>query len=65
MKTSLTGVGAVIVTLLNLILPLLGFDVPMGTTESLALAILNIAGFISLIYGQWRRPETRGFIFKK
>lgn len=64
MNTSLTGLGAVIVTLLNLVLPLFGFDVDAGTVEGLAVSILNIVGFVTLIYGQWRRKDTKGFIFK-
>lgn len=63
--TSLTGIGAVIVTVLNLVLPLFGFDVDAGTVEGLAVSLVNIAGFVTLIYGQWRRPEVEGFIFKK
>lgn len=65
MKTSLTGVGAVLVTLLNLVLPMMGFDVEAGSVEGLVVSIINVVGFITLLYGQWRRQEVKGFIFKK
>jgi len=64
MKTSLTGIGVVIVTLLNAILPMMGIDVPAGTTEGLVVSIVNVIGFVTLVYGQWRRPEVKGLIFK-
>lgn len=65
MNTSLTGIGAVIVTLLNMVLPMLGFNVEAGTTEGLVVSIVNVIGFVTLIYGQWRRKDTKHFIFKQ
>jgi hypothetical protein len=65
MKTSLTGLGAVVVTMLNLILPMLGVNVDAGTTEGLVVSIINVIGFITLVYGQYRRGDVKGFIFKK
>lgn len=64
MNTSLTGIGAVIVTLLNAVLPMMGINVDAGTTEGLVVSIINVIGFVTLIYGQWRRKDTKGFIFK-
>ena len=65
MNYSLTGVGAVIVTVLNAVVPMLGLSVPDGSVEQLVVSALNVIGFISLVYGQWRRKDTKGFIFKK
>ena len=65
MNTSLTGVGATIVTFINLVLPLLGFDIDPLETEGVVISAVNIVGFITMIYGQWRRKEVTGFIFKK
>lgn len=65
MNTSLTGLGAVVVTVLNFALPLIGFDIPEGTIEGFVLSIVNVIGFGLLLYGQWRRGDVKNFIFKQ
>ncbi len=65
MNVSLTGVGALLVTVLNLIFPMLGIDVPEESVESAVLGAMNFVGFLLLIYGQWRRPDVSGFVMKK
>lgn len=65
MRTSVTGVGALIVTIINLVLPFFGVTVEPFETEAFVLSILNIFGFIALVYGQARRPEVKHFLFKE
>lgn len=64
MKTSLTGIGAVIVTVLNLVFPLFNIDVESSQVESFVVQTLNIIGFITLIWGQARRPDVKNFLLK-
>jgi hypothetical protein len=65
MKTSLTGVGALMVTVINFVFPFFGIEVEPFETEAFVLSILNVVGFVSLIWGQARRPEVTNFLFKK
>lgn len=65
MNTSITGMGAVVVTILNFVLPTMGFDVPAGTVEGLVVSVVNVIGFVMLLYGQWRRGDVKNFIFKQ
>lgn len=62
---SLTGMGAIVVTILNAIFPLIGFDIPEGGVDGFVASVTNVIGFGLLIYGQWRRKDTTGFIFKQ
>jgi hypothetical protein len=62
---SLTGVGAVLVTVINAALPLLGLELPAGSVESGVMGLMNVIGFALLIYGQARRPDVVGFVGKK
>lgn len=65
MNPSLTGIGALVVTFINLILPLFGVYVEPFETEAFVVSAINILGFIALIYGQARRPEVKNFLFKE
>ena len=65
MNVSLTGVGAILVTVLNALFPMLGIDLPEGSVESGVIGVMNFIGFILLIYGQYRRKDVSGFIMKK
>jgi hypothetical protein len=65
MKTSATGVGAVAVILLNALFPLWGVEIPEETVTEFVTNVTNVLGFILLAYGQWRRKDVRGFIFKR
>jgi hypothetical protein len=61
---SLTGVGAVLVTVLNALFPLIGIELPEGSVESGVIGVMNFVGFVLLIYGQARRKDVTGFVGK-
>ena len=65
MNVSATGIGALVVTILNAVFPLIGFDVPEGGIENFVASATNVIGFGLLLYGQWRRKDTKAFIFKQ
>jgi uncharacterized membrane protein len=65
MNLSFTGVGAAIVVLLEAILPMLGIEVPEGGVAKAVEGVVTFVGFVLLVYGQWRRPDVSGFVFKK
>ena len=54
---SKAGTGASIVIILNAIFPLLGIEVPEGSLESTIEAILNVFGFVMLVWGQLDRSD--------
>lgn len=63
MKLSLTGTS-IAVWLITALLTKYGFKVEEGSIVSLVESIINIASVIGILYGQYRRPEVKGFIFK-
>lgn len=63
-KTSMTGTGAV-VTLLNAIFLLFGFELPEGSVESAVQGVVAIVGFVLLAWGQIRRTDLIAGLFRK
>ena len=64
-QVSMAGTGAAIITLINLILPALGFDIPEGTVAAAVEGVVNVAGFAFLIWGQARRTDLIGGLIRK
>ena len=65
MNPSFVGIGTVIVTLLNIIFPIIGVEVDRGSIEQSVFGLINFIGFVILIIGQIRRKDSKFFIFKK
>lgn len=62
---SKAGLGAFIVTILNFIFPLIGVEVPEGSTIAFVESATNVIGFIFLVYGQIDRKDLVGGFLRK
>jgi hypothetical protein len=62
---SKTGTGAAIVVIINALFPLLGIDVPEGSVQATLESILNVVGFILLIWGQVARKDLKLGLVRK
>lgn len=62
---SKAGLGAFIVTTLNFIFPLIGVEVPEGSTIAFVESATNVIGFIFLVYGQIDRKDLVGGFLRK
>lgn len=67
MFTSLSkaGLGATLVTLLNFVFPLIGVEVPEGSTTAFVENLGNILGFVLLVWGQIDRKDLRMGLFRQ
>ena len=63
--TSKAGVGAVIVTLMEVVLPLIGLDSQEGTAANVVDAVATLVGFALLLYGQFDRKDLEYGLFRK
>jgi hypothetical protein len=62
---SKAGLGVVIITILNLIFPLVGIDVPEGSTGAFVENIGNALGFVLLVWGQVARKDLIGGVVRR
>jgi len=62
---SKTGVGLVIVTVIELIIPLTGIKVPEGTAAGVVNTIAAFVGYVLLFYGQWDRKDLANGLKRK
>ena len=66
MKTlSKAGTGASIVLIINAIFPLVGIEVPEGSLENTLESLLNVFGFIMLVWGQIDRSDLKFGLIRK
>lgn len=56
-SVSKAGIGIAIISVLKVIFPLFGIDVPEESWASVAEAIGTIIGFVLMIYGQLDRKD--------
>lgn len=54
---SMTGSGASIVVLLDVLLPFFGVNLPEGTTAAAVAGAIEFVGWVLLVVGQIRRPD--------
>ncbi len=62
---SMTGVGALVVTILVVVLPIFGVVADQGTITSGVESVVKALGFILLIAGQARRPDLKFGMIRK
>ena len=62
---SKTGLGAMIVLIINAVFPLVGIEVPEGSVESTIEAVLNVVGFVLLVWGQLSRKDLVAGLVRK
>lgn len=63
--TSKAGVGALLVTVLVLILPMLGIEAKEDGIMEVVDAIGTVAGFVLLVWGQVDRKDLNMGLFRK
>lgn len=61
---SVTGIGAIVV-IIESVLRLFGVEVPEGSTLKVANGLLEIVGYVLLVYGQLRRKDLFYGIIRK
>ena len=61
----MSGVGAAIVVVLKVLLPLFGIDIPEEGIVAFVGAIVTIIGTVLLVVGQVRRPDLVGGIIRR
>lgn len=62
---SKTGAGLAIVTILELVLPLVGIEVPEGTVAGTVESVALVIGYVLVFYGQFKRQDLIGGIKRK
>lgn len=62
---SKAGLGVTIVTVLNFVFPMIGVEVPEGSTAAFIESMGNVLGFILLVYGQIDRKDLNMGLFRK
>lgn len=63
--TSKGGVGLVIFTVLQILLPTIGIEVEEGSIMAFVNALGTVVGFILMAYGQWDREDLKFGIIRK
>lgn len=63
MNLSFTGIGMA-VWVITFGLNKFGIIPSDGSVEAFVSSIINIASFVLMVYGQYRRTDVKGFIFK-
>lgn len=62
---SRAGLGAAVVTILNVVFPLLGVEVPEGSVAATAEAVGQVIGFVLLVWGQLGRKDLDYGVVRK
>ena len=62
---SMAGTGGAVLVLLQVVLPMLGLDLPEDTLVATGAAIMTILGTVLLVIGQLRRPDMKFGLIRK
>ena len=64
-SVSKAGVGMAIISVLQVIFPLFGIDIPEESWAGLAEAMATIIGFVLMIYGQLDRKDLVAGVLRR